>query len=173
MKCAELDLLTLLEDDLSDERKKYMLSHIDSCPNCKEKYKNLEWISSVLSTFYGMESCLRSEEMVGFLEGSISHKVKKKIEDHLRECSKCRDELDFIKSVYRLEEVPLSENVPTAFFRKPAGVFAKKDKGPKVRTTKKEKKETNAVGEYEAFKQKIDEEYERSFRKKREGKKNK
>ncbi len=164
MNCNEINFFCLIEDEHDVENKKDFLAHIQSCTLCKEKYENLKMIFSTLSNYYELNECLSSKKIMKYIEGKLSKRERKNIENHLTGCKKCRNDLDYVKSVYKKEEKKkdyLSTMLKPLLIKDMVGALAKREKGFDVKKKiKKKSLKSESSEDYEIFKNKVNEEYE-------------
>ncbi len=101
-KCiSDADLGRLLEDDVTSQEKQTLQQHIDTCPDCKGRWQRMsagvQHIEAFLSDKAGKAlmtgGCLSEEVLTEFIDETLNQEDKQTAEEHLSQCSRCREAL--------------------------------------------------------------------------------
>ncbi|MBD3367428.1 MAG: hypothetical protein GF405_04535 [Candidatus Eisenbacteria bacterium] len=93
--CPEEKRLPLLMgDELRTEDRRGLERHIESCPACRVRLRELRSVVAALGTAAGPNlsgaACARSDDVLAFAEGSAPADARRDIEEHVARCSSCR-----------------------------------------------------------------------------------
>ncbi|MFH2044796.1 MAG: zf-HC2 domain-containing protein [Pseudomonadota bacterium] len=93
---TEEDILLYCDNELSHEEKTRILHHLDFCDSCKQLVDNYRSFLNIMNDMIpnglyskNKEDCLGYMDIANYIENNISHKKRKKIEEHLSTCGYC------------------------------------------------------------------------------------
>jgi len=101
-KCiSDADLARLWDGDVAAQDEQALQQHIEICPDCRDRWKRMsagaKHVESLLSEAAGKTQaageCLSGDLLTGFVEDTLKPEERQVVEDHLTQCSGCRDAL--------------------------------------------------------------------------------
>ena len=97
MKCPDLQILSRYQDGgLDEENSRLVQEHLESCPSCNERFKQLGKMGLFLRIGLGRPRktpCLSAEELGTYLAGGVSPDHRERLEAHLAGCERCLHEV--------------------------------------------------------------------------------
>lgn len=105
MKCPNQKLLQdLLIDGVPEPEKKRLVKHIETCAACSRVFFEYFVLEKAIKLLPENEECLSDDILEDYNFGTISVEEKKKADEHLKLCIKCRKLLDFQKDPSKISE---------------------------------------------------------------------
>lgn len=101
-KClSDADLGRLWEGDVTPQEKQALQQHMETCSDCKKRWQRLsagaQHVESLLfeavSKTQKAGGCLSEDTLTGFIDEALNQEDRQAAEEHLTQCSRCRDAL--------------------------------------------------------------------------------
>ena len=101
-KCiSDADIGRLLDGDVTSQEKQLLHEHIEICPQCKARFQQASAGARQLDDFFAQaakeaqatDKCLSEDVLARFVNQTLDRTERDKAEEHLAQCSHCRDAL--------------------------------------------------------------------------------
>lgn len=88
------DLLAILDQEMEPERLKKLQEHLTACPECKQKYHEINMVRTAASDSDRKKSsvgegCVDDEKIAAFLDKRLSEAEVQSLQKHIQECDSC------------------------------------------------------------------------------------
>lgn len=109
---SDADLGRLLEGNITSQKRQSLQKHIELCPDCRNRWQRVsagaQHVESLLSAATGKpplaRGCLSEDVLAGFINQTLGPEKRHAAEEHLAQCSHCREALaDRFSDVYAKE----------------------------------------------------------------------
>ena len=101
-KCiSDADLGRLWEGDVTAQDRQALQQHIEACPDCKDRWQRMSAGAQHVETLLFetadktqmVGGCLSEDLLTGFIDEDLDPTKRCMVEEHLDQCSRCRDAL--------------------------------------------------------------------------------
>jgi len=156
MKCynSEEWAAYLYDENLDENKKREMEAHLRLCDRCRKDVESLEKTVELLKNYGQIEEeggCIETELLYAYKNDELSQREKKRVEEHLKTCLKCQEDIKLFdkfplkeeEEVEELKEVPdyLIGRIQDLYHL----VYLEKEKAPSFQETIKEKIKNLAI----------------------------
>lgn len=92
---SDADIGRLLEGDVTEQHRQTLQRHIEVCPDCKARWQQLSAGAQYVESMFKADqsNCLSEDLLTGFIDKTLNPEKRHTVEEHLAQCSRCRDSL--------------------------------------------------------------------------------